>query len=418
MGVPDVDVAEAVSDEYVEHDVKTPVSQLQGTFDDRDCRVVVVTNGGAFEGVVAQSQLLSSHHPPDETAMSVLQHPPTVERTEDVREVARLMVENELRLLPVVENRTFVGVVTAEAVLRLVEDDLDVLEVGDVATRDLVTVGTDANLGQVINRLRENKITRVPVLAGDGTPEGMVSVSDVVDFVVRAVDREQGGAPRGFDEHGGEGSSEGYRTHRGYGERAGEEARLLDLPVRDVMSTPVLTTTADEQLDRAVGRMLDDAISSLLVVDDDARATGIVTKTDALRALTWEEEDRIPVQIFNVDLLDGLSRGEVAEAIEAIDGKYADMDVIEANVVLHEHDETLRGMPLVRATARLFTDTGRFVGTGEEFGAAAAFDEATEVLEENVLERKGRATDRHTRKDSPEKREEAERLLGWWLEGV
>lgn len=413
-----MDISEAVSTEYVEHDVKTPLSQLRGTFDDQDCRVVVVTNGGEFEGVVAQTQLLSSHHPPDETAMNVLQHPPKVERTEDVREVARLMVENELRLLPVFENREFVGVVTAESVLGLVQDNLNVLDVGDVSTRDLIAVEPGASLGQVINRLREHKITRVPVVVESGEPEGMVSVYDVVDFVVREVDREQGGAPEGFDEHGGAGSYEGYRSNRGFGDRAGEEARLLDLPVRDVMSTPVVTTRPEEQLDAAVARMLDDGISSLLVVDDDGRAAGIVTKTDALRALTWDEEEHIPVQIFNVDLLDTLTREEIAQEIEEIDGKYADMDVLEANVILHEHDETLRGMPLVLATIRLFTDVGLFSGSGEEYGAAAAFDEAAEILEENVLEQKSRGMNLHNRKDSPEKREEIEHLLGWWLEAA
>lgn len=413
-----MDISEAVSAEYVEHDVKTPVSKLRGTFDDQSCRVVVVTNGGEFEGVVAQTQLLSSHHPPDETAMNLLQHPPRVERTEDVREVARLMVENELRLLPIFEDREFVGVVTAESLLGLVEENLDVLDVADVYTRDLIAVESGTGLGTVINRLREHKITRVPVLAEDGVPEGMVSVYDVVDFVVREVDREQGGAPEGFDGHGGEGSYEGYRSNRGFGDRAGEETRLLDLPARDVMSTPVMTTKQEEQLDEAVARMLDDDVSSLVVVDDDGLAVGIVTKTDALRALTWDEEEQIPVQIFNVDLLDTLTRADVAAEIETVGAKYADMDILEANVTFHEHRETMRGRPLMRVTIRLFTDVGRFVGTGEEYGAAAAFDEAAEILEENVLEEKRRGMVLHNRKDSPEKREEIERLLGWWLEAA
>jgi CBS domain-containing protein len=411
-----VDVSDAVTTDYVEHDVKTPVSKLRGTFDDQNHRVVVITNGGEFEGVVAQTQLLSSHHPPDETAMNVLQHPPKVQRTENVREVARLMVENELRLLPIFENREFVGVVTAESVLRMVEDNLNVLDVGDVSTRDLIAVEPGASLGQVINRLREHKITRVPVVAEDGDLEGLVSVYDVVDFVVRQVDREQSGAPAGFDEHGGEGSYDGYRSNRGFGERAGEETRLLDLPVRDVMSTPVMTTKTEEQLDRAVDRMLDADVSSLVVVDDDGRAEGIVTKTDALRALTWDEEEQLPVQIFNVELLDDLTRKEIAETIESIDAKYADMDVLEANVVLHRHEEKLRGKPFMMVTIRLFTDVGRFIGTGEEYGAAPAFDDAAEILEENVLEQKSREMALHNRKDSPEKRQEIEHLLGWWLE--
>jgi CBS domain-containing protein len=413
-----MEIADAVSTDYVEHDATTTVSKLRGAFEDRDVRVVVVTDDGEFAGVVAQRQLLSSHHQPDENLGNVLQHPPTVERTEDVRETARLMVENELRLLPVLDGGLFEGVVTAEALLGMVEGNLDALAVEDVYTRDLVAVRPEDGIGEVIHHLRENSITRVPVVAEDGTPEGLVSVYDVVDFVTRDADREQGGAPDGFDGHGGAGSHEGHRSRRGYGERAGEEHWLLDLPARDVMTTPARSTTLDEPLGDAVGRMLENGFSSLVVVNDGGLAAGIVTKTDALRALTWTEEDRIPVQVFNVSLLDTLTREEIAERVEAIDAKYARMDVQEVNVVFHEHEERQRGLPLVRTTIRLFTDEGRFIGTGEEYGARPAFNEAAGILEENVLEEKSRGMNTHTRKDSPKKNQEIERLLGWWLEAA
>ncbi|PSQ19630.1 signal transduction protein [Halobacteriales archaeon QS_8_69_26] len=412
-----MDISDCVSTDYVEHDVKTPVSKLRGSFDDQDVRVVVVTNGGDFAGVVSQAELLSSHHPPDETATNVARDPPKVQRTEDLRETARLMVENELKLLPVFDGKRFEGVVTAEGLLARVRDNLDALDVSDVYTRDLFAVESENPVGEVLHLLREHRITRIPIL-DEGEPEGIVSVYDLVDFIVREVDREQGGVHPGFDGHGGSGSAAGYRTHSGYGDRAGEQARLLDLPARDVMSTPVRTTRLHEGLGDAVEVMLDDGISSLVVVDADGTAEGIVTKTDALRALTWTDGDRIPVQIFNVDLLATLTREDVAERIEEIDRKYGAMDVLEVNVIFHEHRERLRGVPLVLATIRLFTDEGMFSGSGEEYGARAAFDAAADVVEKNALRDKDRETALHNRPDSPERREEMERLLGWWVESI
>lgn len=412
-----MDISDCVSTDYVEHDVKTPVSKLRGSFDNQEVRVIVVTNGGSFEGVVSQAQLLSSHHPPDETAMNVTKNPPKVQRTEDVRETARLMVENELKLLPVFEGEQFVGVVTASGLLEMVRDNLDALDVEDVYTRDLFAVESDDSVGDIIHLLKEHAITRVPVLEG-GKPEGIVSVYDMVDFVVRAVDREQGGAPPGFDGHGGEGSHEGFRSNRGFGERAGEQSRLLNLPARDVMSTPVQTTTLEEPLGNAVEQMLDDDISSLVVVDDEGRAEGIVTKTDALRSLTWTDEERIPVQVFNVKLLDNLTRDEIARRIEEIDAKYEAMDILEVNVIFHKHNERMRGMPLILATIRLFTDEGQFSGSGEEYGARAAFDKAADIVEQNALQNKSREMNLYNRPDSPERRNELERLLGWWVESI
>ncbi|MFC7154089.1 CBS domain-containing protein [Halomarina halobia] len=413
-----MDIADVVTTDFVERDVKTTASKLRGAFEEADVDAVVVTNGGAFEGLVTRKQLLASHHPPNETAMNLATSPPTVARTEDVREVARLMVENELKLLPVFEGDRFDGVVSAEDLLRAVRENLDVLSVSDVYTRDPVTVTPETSVGEVIHTLREHRFTRVPVI-DDRTPAGLISVYDLIDFTVRQMDRQQGGSAEGFDAHGGAGSREGYRrTTGGYGDRSGFAARMLDLPARDVMTPKVLTAAPDESLAEAVGRMLDNGVSSLVVVTDDGYATGIVTETDALRSLTWTQEERIPVQLRNVDLLVTLTREEIAERIEAIDEKHDDLTVQEANVAFHEHEERLRGLPLVLTTVRLFTDRGRFAGSAEAYGAEQSFREASEVLEENVLEEKGRELNTHTRKDTPEKREEIERLLGWWVEAV
>lgn len=408
-----------VSTDYVEQDAKTPVSKLRGAFDTNEDRVIVITNGGSFEGVVSQKQLLSSHHPPEETALNVATAPPKVSRHEDVREVARLMVESELKMLPVFdEGEKFVGVVKAMNLVDEVQENLNALDVEDVYTQDLISVERETTVGQVINHLLENRISRVPVVE-DGTAEGMVSMSDLVEFTVRQVDQEQGGNADGFDAHGGEGSTADFRASSGgYGERAGDSARLLDLPARDVMTPAAYTTTPRAKLGDAIGEMLEKNCSSLIVVEEETDdVVGIVTVTDALDALTNSDEERIPVQIFNVKMLDTLSREDVAKRIEEIDAKHAEMDILEAKVVFHEHEERLRGMPLVETTVRLFTDKGRFFGSAEEYGAEASFDTASEIVEENVLEDKSR--DVTARNDGPtaEEREEVESIVDWWVEG-
>ncbi|WP_435346347.1 CBS domain-containing protein [Haloarchaeobius sp. HRN-SO-5] len=409
-----MDIADAVTTEYVSLDPSTPVSKLRGTFDQDARRAVVVETDDGFEGVVAESDLLSSHHDPEEKVGSVMRAPPRVRRKEDVRETARLMVESELKLLPVFEGSRFHGVVTDYDLLALVRSNLSVLDVEDVFTRDLIHVAPDDTIGELINVVSDHSITRVPVV-DDGEARGIVSVHDLVDFTVRQLDREQSGAPDGFDAHGGSGSHEGFRTHRGYGERAGESARLLDLPARDVMSTPVETVTADTSLDDAVGRILEEEYSSLLVESRDVQwPLGIVTTTDVLQALTVTEDDHVDVQVFGVDLLDTLTRADIADRVEEIDEKYGEMDILEANVVFHRHKERNRGIPLVLSTVRLFTDEGRFTGSAEEYGATAAFGAAADVAEENVLEDKGR---KQTRERNEMDRERTERLLGWWLDG-
>lgn len=57
-----------------------------------------------------------------------------------------------------------------------------------------------------------------------------------------------------------------------------------DVPVSQVMHTPVVTITADEPLASAARQMIASRIGGLPVLDDE-RVVGVVTETDLFRAL-------------------------------------------------------------------------------------------------------------------------------------
>ncbi|WP_458206902.1 CBS domain-containing protein [Haladaptatus sp. NG-SE-30] len=399
-----MDISEMVSTEFEEVTGDTPVSKLVGRFESEELQAVVVTEDGEYRGLVTRRQLNSAQRHADEKARNLVWHVARVAPDESVREVARLLVGSRSNVLPVFENGNLSGVVTTNAVLSAVESFLGVLIVGDVYTHDLVTIEPKTMLGEALHVLRENDITHLPVVEdGGGGDEvvGVVSLFDLLDFSAREIRKEEGGSPGGF----------GDRSHGGFGERRGELDRLLDLPVRNVMSEPALTVDPDDGLDEAVGQMLSAGVSSLVVTVGD-EPTGIVTKTDALRSLTWTGEEHLTVQIDGIDLLDDISREELVEMIERVASKFGRMTVYDARVYLHEHDETFRGTPLLLARIRLFTDKGHFVGTGEGFGAGHALRLARNRLERDILE--GKEYGRSKKHPSPE---EKEKLLGWWLSG-
>lgn len=413
-----MDITDAVTTEYVDVNPGTRVGKLRGIFDeDQSLEGIVVRGEGKFDGLVTRKELVSSHHQPESKAQGVVRHPPKVTPDEDVRETARLMVENEFKLLPVFEDDRFVGVVTADDMLAMVRDNLDALDVEDVYTRDVVSVEPDTVIGEVIHLIRTQKFTRVPVV--DGTDAvGMVSLYDLVNFTTRKMQQEQGGNSNATDSFGGGVSKSQGRTHGGWGSRAGEGHRLLDLPARDVMNSPCATIELDAGLDEAFAKMQDHGYSSLVVVPEEfASPTGIVTTTDLLRALTWTgEQEMADVQVFGVDLMDDLDRQQIADRVDEIDGKYEKMDILEANVVFHKHKEKHRGTPLIQCTIRLFTNEGLFSGTGEEYGARSAFRNAAEIVEQNALDDKERQSPRN-RKDRDRERanEQTAELVEWWV---
>ena len=119
------------------------------------------------------------------------------------------------------------------------------------------------------------------------------------------------------------------------------------------MSDTVATVERSAPLDEVVETMFEQGISSLVVTADATEEpVGIITKTDVIEALTLEREDRNAVQVFGLDLLEGMAYDDVSALIESMASKYGEMSVIKASIELQEHKEQSRGMPLVLARIR------------------------------------------------------------------
>lgn len=360
-----MDIADIAVRDTVEVAVDERLAQVRSLFERENPKGVLVTADGAYEGVITERQLLSSHMEDDTKASAVSKNAPRIDRTADVREVARVLVEGGVKVAPVFEAEALWGIITEDAILEAVLENLGVLQVEQIMTEDVVTLGTDATVGRAINQLREHGISRLPVVTPEGGLDGVVTTHDIVDVVVR----EENRATRG--------------------DRAGDMDRMVSLPVADIMSRPVETVEATATVDEAVASMLAEDYSGLVVESERAPIAGVVTKTDVLRALTYTEEEHMDVQVTNVALLSGMTRGELVDNLEAVAEKYSDMQVQHAHVRFAEHKERLRGTPLMYVQIRLRTDVGQIAGTGEGYGADTAFRVALDKLERNVIELKG-----------------------------
>ncbi|QHS17649.1 CBS domain-containing protein [Halopenitus persicus] len=361
-----MNIADIAVPEYVEVDVDERLAKVRSLFDRENPKGIIVTEDGDYAGVVGEKQLIRSRMGDDTKVSAVMKPAPEIARREDIREAARLLIEGNVKIAPVYDGEKLYGIITEDGILEAVIDSLDANTVDQVYTADVVTIGEKEHVGQAINRLRKHGISRLPVLNEAGSLTGVVTTNDIVDFVVRDQDRQ------------------------GSGDRAGDIDRMLDLPVYDLMSSPALTARPDETTKAALERMFDNNVAGLVVTpDDEGSVTGIITKTDILRSLTFTEEESMDVQITNIELLDTISRDHVIESIQDVTNKYEKMQVLHAHVRLQEHKEKLRGTPLIQCQIRLRTSKGQVIGTGEGYGAEHGFHVALDKLERNVLELKG-----------------------------
>jgi acetoin utilization protein AcuB len=104
----------------------------------------------------------------------------TIQQDADFQKALALMQEKKLRRLPVVDDDgQLVGIIVERdllvAAMRYLQSRV---EVGDVMTRNVVTVGPDTDLNEVARTMLERRIGGLPVLE-HGRLVGMITESDI-----------------------------------------------------------------------------------------------------------------------------------------------------------------------------------------------------------------------------------------------
>lgn len=127
--------------------------------------------------------------------------PLAVESQTSVREAARLMESEDVGSLPVVEEGArLVGVVTdRDVVIRVVAAgrDPESTVVGEIASRDLVTLTPEDDLDDALALMAREQVRRLPVVVRDDELVGVLSQADIahsakdkhVGEVVEAISR-------------------------------------------------------------------------------------------------------------------------------------------------------------------------------------------------------------------------------------
>jgi CBS domain-containing protein len=119
------------------------------------------------------------------------ENPTSCEPSTTIVEAAKVMAEEDVGPVPVVEGGRIVGLVTdRDLVVRVLAEgrDPNSTTIGDIASADLVTVQPDSDLNEALSLMSQNQVRRLPVVE-DGRLVGIVAQADVA----RAADEEETG---------------------------------------------------------------------------------------------------------------------------------------------------------------------------------------------------------------------------------
>jgi CBS domain-containing protein len=187
------------------------------------------------------------------------------------------MTELRFSALPVIDRRfRLVGMISLIDVLRHREDGGgDSTRVGAVMNPDVLSVPPRASLSLLAHRLRSYGELRVMPVVDGSVLVGIVTRSDLL----RARSRP-GPLGRLTQRIRGDDLADGPAV--GLPGRRSAAAHPGTAPVRDAMTTEVVTARSTEQIDAVAARLVERRHRSLPVVDEQRRLVGLVSEADLL----------------------------------------------------------------------------------------------------------------------------------------
>jgi CBS domain-containing protein len=111
----------------------------------------------------------------------VRRKPITISGEATIYDVAKIMAEQKIGFLVVVENGRMVGVLSERDVVRsLAERGNLSVKVSDICKRDIITLQADATLEEAAEKMGKHGIRHIVVVNKSGELIGVVSVRDLI----------------------------------------------------------------------------------------------------------------------------------------------------------------------------------------------------------------------------------------------
>jgi predicted transcriptional regulator len=341
--------------------------------------LAVLDDKGNYKGVISRKWIIQSSLDASKTKVKTLmKSAPAVTLQDSLIKVARLMIESEIRQLPVYSGEKLLGFVTDEDVIHgSVMMSWGNSGVEEIMTKNPFVIEEDESIGSILSLLRAEGISHMPIIK-DGKLVGIVTISDIIENIFQ---------PKHVQK---------------LGDRVGEKVPVLSIPAKGIMVKPVITVLPETKLRDAEEQMHKFDISSLIIVSK-GRPVGIITKRDFLEPLAQMEK---PVHNLNVQFsvkdvkIDEFQRGFIMDDFDSFMGRYG--KTLESGtlfVYMKTHGTNFKGDQLIHCRLQFRTRKGAFFSSGEGYGAQQTFRAALDRLEGQIVRSTELSSDREFAKD-------------------
>ncbi len=239
---------------------EVPISKVLGLMEKHDVKEVPVVSDRKYIGIVTFFDLIDSlARDPNAKVGKFAISVPTVEPDTPIDVIAKLMVDSGVEAIPVVEEGNVVGIVSDYDLLDKFMKYLTGFKVIDFL-RKVPSVNENDPVSKARSLMRFHKVNRLPVIDPQGNLVGMILDIDIT----RAIFTPQ------------------KRVRLGY--RLGDVTSVLNFPVKGLMRKNVPILKPNETAKSAALKLLQHNLKGTVVVEG-SRPIGILLRKDLLAAV-------------------------------------------------------------------------------------------------------------------------------------
>lgn len=148
-------------------------------------RLVLVSDDGKYVGTVTVGDIL--RHLDDEALTRKIKvrdlkfkNVITINSDATLYEASRLMAENRISCLPVVDDNNLIGIITEKDIVKYISKGITEDKIGDLASKPVITVSFNDTLDNVLKLIKEKNIRHLVVLNENDKIAGILTQRDIL----------------------------------------------------------------------------------------------------------------------------------------------------------------------------------------------------------------------------------------------
>lgn len=351
-----------VRSEIIKKDSQDTFSQIIHLFHTTDA--IVVTDHNKYQGLVLKKTLMEPSISPHTKLHTVLIHAPKITPSTPIEEIARVMVENNVYVLPVLHNDTILGVVTADDVIKqLTEQSLGTQPVKTIMCTTPLSISPYDTIGKALHIFRQENISYLPVV-DHTTVVGAITINTLIHNVL-------------YTEN----------SSGGQGDFKSERRQKLDLPAKTIMHEAPEFVSPDITIHELHRKMHSAELPGVLIGTEN-HLHGLVTHKELLLPYAaFEKEETIAIQFHPRNTtVQGFNKEDTVQFLreEFLIHYEKFLQVGYLHVSLEQHKEVKQGLHRVVCEMKLSGKPGVFYATQEGHGPMQAMRNAYLAIEHQI----------------------------------